>query len=296
MADISKILKGLSLSNPTYGTGSVSHHIIDNNLKRIGKVTLGYPSAVTGPDAWIHNIEVTGGKNSLGTTNMRSLLEALKDEYPSARTFSGNRVTGVRGNLGHAAETSLRVKPEPVEEPKPQWLTDDMNKAQTFQKPGGATPGPVPQIGEQEDVNRLVNDPKFQQMSRHNFNKGLVHNDDPHFSPKLDYDNASTYTDPEGYHAVVIPKKSGHSLMSETEDPKHYYDGMARQGVNYIIHPSGEVRRSGYWMDYPESGLSNDAYNSLPTKDRTAYEARNQGTLYKPLSEQFDLKKDWSGK
>lgn len=144
---VSSSLAALFLSNPIFSAkGTIKHHILDDNINRIGQITV----EPKGSDLWVRSISGPGGlgaddslKNKLGTSEMRSLLKALKDEYPDAETVSGNRITGARDGPAVdptsivSGNVSVRIRP-PFEQ------------------------------RQQEEVDRLMNDPKMQEIVRRN--------------------------------------------------------------------------------------------------------------------------------
>jgi hypothetical protein len=150
LAKLSPSLAALFLSNPKHvGSGMREHHILDDDLNRVGKMVV----SPQGNNLYMHSIsgpEGLGGasiKNQLGTSQMRSLLNALKEEYPEAETVSGVRITGSRH--GEAApttepevdrEVSMRIRP-PFEQ------------------------------RQQQEVDRLINDPAMQEIVRRNMSK-----------------------------------------------------------------------------------------------------------------------------
>jgi hypothetical protein len=54
--------------------------------------------------------------NKLGLSNTRSLLMALKGDFPEAQTIAGYRVSGARGRPGGAADTKMRMPSFPPEQ------------------------------------------------------------------------------------------------------------------------------------------------------------------------------------
>lgn len=65
--------------------------------------------------------------------------------------------------------------------------------------------------------------------------------------------------------------------------------GVERAGTEFITSPDGEVRRCGYWMDWPEDHwkISEKKYYMLSDKERAALEAKEQATRWN-LKKTFD--------
>lgn len=135
----------LFLSNPKYvgtsglGKGLIEHNIVNDDLKHVGKVTVESPHKndlyVRDMESWIGSPKnPNSASNSFGTVETRNILKALSKEYPDANTISGFRTGGARPK---PAEAKFKI-PD-------QWRN--------------------------EEANRLMNDPKFQEISRNNFIK-----------------------------------------------------------------------------------------------------------------------------
>lgn len=80
--------------------GSKSFHMLDEQGQPVGQLhaTEEKPGRV-----YIDNIASTSVEpNTLGFSNMRSIIEALKGEFPGVKTIQGARVTGARAAAGKA--------------------------------------------------------------------------------------------------------------------------------------------------------------------------------------------------
>jgi hypothetical protein len=139
-------------------------------------------------------------------------------------------------------------------------------------------------LAKAEAVMTIVRAPKL----RRSLMRPLAPEGDARFANKLDHANAATYSDEAGWKSSVVPKRAGRILDRF----------VLAQGVIYITAPSGETRRSHFWMDRLE--LRGDRrrrgyrdgttrYYDMSVKERAAIEAKLQATAYAPLREQFEL-------
>jgi hypothetical protein len=90
-------------------------------------------------------------------------------------------------------------------------------------------------LAKAEAVMTIVRAPKL----RRSLMRPIAPEGDARFANKLDHANAATYSDEAGWKSSVVPKRAGRILGRYA---------LARGGI-YIPAPSGETRRSHFWMD-----------------------------------------------
>lgn len=93
------------------------------------------------------------------------------------------------------------------------------------------------------------------------------------------------YTDKSGYSIHIVggvPAKDKATVM-----------GQVRYGTMYITSSKGETLQGGFWMCWPEKEwyLTDRQFSNLPWEERAGLEAHQQATAYKPLKEQFAIRK-----
>jgi hypothetical protein len=73
---------------------SKQFHLVNDLGHAVGNAEFSYNPELK--RIWIHGIESDEGPSSIGTADTRSLIAALRKEYPEAETVSGVRISGAR--------------------------------------------------------------------------------------------------------------------------------------------------------------------------------------------------------
>ena len=102
--------KGLTIK-PSGDEAPNQFRFVDSEGKDVGSIQLtvknkGRDLHVDMVDAW-----AAGGANSIGPTEVRSLLRQIKKEYPDAERLYGYRVSGARGAAGTRDDAFIALKP-----------------------------------------------------------------------------------------------------------------------------------------------------------------------------------------
>jgi hypothetical protein len=91
----------------------------------------------------------------------------------------------------------------------------------------------------------------------------------------------AAYTDDEGYTVRIV---------GQTPKGEEQAMGVQRFGSMAITNPAGKMKKTGYFMNWPEKSynVTDKEWKKLSWEDRAALEVKQQATAYQPLSTQFD--------